>query len=176
MPKEIEGVTYYTKDEIYMDQSQVDKVIQDRLARVEKKPEDYDQIKSRNQELEQEKTQLEGALAQKDEDLTQAIETAKQEQREQLLPEITKERIKTAALTRGFRKPEDALTFFGEIPLELDDDGIVNRLTEIATERDYLLASDPTPSAADVGVGVAGAGKASMEPGMPRVESALEPK
>lgn len=176
MPKEIDGVTYYTKDEVFMDQSEVDRVIQDRLARVEKKPDDYDTVKARVQELEQEKTRLESTVQEKDQELTQAVEAARQEVRDELSPEVAKAQIKAAAVQKGFRNADDAITFYGDLPTELDGTAIEARLAEIATERSYLISSDPTPSASDVGVGVSGAGTAPSQPGLQRVESALEPK
>lgn len=176
MPKEIDGVTYYTKDEVFMDQSEVDRIVQDRLARVDKKPDDYDAVKTRVQELEQEKSTLEATVQSKDAELAQAVETAKQESRDELLPEVAKARIKAAAVTKGFRNADDAITFYGDLPTDIDDTTIESRLAEIATERSYLIASDQTPSASDVGVGVGGAGTAPSQPGLARVESALEPK
>lgn len=183
MPKEIDGITYYTGDEVYMDQSQVDKVIQDRLARVEKKPEDYDDLKNEAETLRTNLTQAQADLAErdktlgeKDQEIATAIEEAKQEQRTELLPEIAKARIKAAAIKRGFRNSDDALTFYGDIPEDATDDVISERLSEIASERSYLLTSDPDPSASDVGVGVTGAASASAQPGMARIESVLEPK
>lgn len=183
MPKEIDGVTYYTKDEIFMDQSEVDKAIQDRLLRVERKPDDYDELKTKVHKLTEDLnernstlTERESALAKKDEELTEAIEEAKREQRAELVPELNKARVKNAAILKGFRNPEDAVTFFGEIPDDADEDSIANRIGEIAQERGYLLKTPEETSAADVGIGVAGAGSMPSEPGMARIESALEPK
>lgn len=176
MPKEIDGVTYWTKDEIYMDQSEVDKAIQDRLARVEKKPDDYDDIKSKNAELVEKTRELEQQLSVKDKERDDAVAEAVAETRGELLPEVARAQIRAEAVKRNFRNPEDALTFFGEIPDDLDEDGIQARLSEIASERDYLVQSADSPSHTDVGIGAAGAGKAPAEPGIGRVAAALEPK
>lgn len=183
MPKEIDGTTYYTKDEVYMDQSEVNKAIQDRISRVEKKPEDYDELKAQVRTLTENLAERNNALAErdtalksKDKELADAIEAAKQEQRDELIPELNKAKVRNAAILKGFRNPDDAVTFYGDIPADLTDEGITNRLAEIATERNYLLSTPENHSAADAGIGVSGSGKAPSEPGMARIESALEPK
>lgn len=175
MPKEIDGVTYFTKDEVYMDQSEVDRVIQDRLSRVERKPDDYDTLKEQVQTLNASEAELKASLESKDMELTAAIEAAKAEGRSELLPELNKAKVRNAAILKGFRNPDDAVAFYGEIPADVSDEGIGERLGEIATERAYLLSGDPAGhSASAAGIGVSGAGSAPVEPGLARVAAAFE--
>lgn len=177
MPKEIDGVTYYTKDEIYMDQSQVDKAIQDRVARIEKKPADYDDVKQRLADLKAELETANTTIKQKDTELSQAVEDAKKEARGEYMPQIHRARITNAALKHGFVNPEDAVTFYGDIPDELSNDDIDTRVGEIASERAYLLKTQKQQFGAnDVGIGASSGGKPPVEPGLARVEAALEAK
>ncbi|VEW13553.1 Uncharacterised protein [Brevibacterium casei] len=171
MPKEIDGVTYYTKDEVFMDQSEVDKVVQDRLARVEKKPEDYDQVKQELAELteksgewESAKADLEKQLEQAETDRDAAVEAAKSEGRAEALPELAKAAVREQAVLKRFRDPGDALAHTGDIADfivdgKVDMDAIAAKVNEISESKGYLVDSG-IPSASDAGIGSTGGGAA----------------
>lgn len=171
MPTEIDGTTYYTKDEIFMDQSEVDKAIQDRLARVEKKPEDYDQIKQELAELTEKSGQSEAALADFEQKLEQAqaereaaVEAAKSEGRAEALPDVAKAAVREQAVLKRFRDPSDALAYVGDVAAfivdgQVDMDAISKQIDDISQKKKYLVDAG-IPSASDAGIGTAGSGSA----------------
>lgn len=169
MPKEIDGVKYFTQDEL-------DGVITDRLARVEKKPADYDEIKSQLAEAQ-------GTITEKDAALTAAIETAKAEAKAEasgeFQPLITNAEIRAAAAASKFRSADDALAHFGDVSSvwkdgALDSEAVRTRLAEIATNKPYLLNAEPEiPGAGEAGIGVGGSAAPTVAPGISRLASAF---
>ena len=188
MPTEIDGTTYYTKDEIFMDQAEVDKVVQDRLARVEKKPEDYDQIKQELAELAEKSEQWATAKAEYEQQLEQAqadrdaaIEAAKSEGRAETLPDLAKAAVREQAVMKRFRDPGDALAHVGDLTEfivdgQVDMDAISTKVNEISEAKKYLVDSG-IPSASDAGIGAAGSGSAPQpKNGAERLASAYSTK
>lgn len=165
MPKEIDGVKYFTQEEL-------DGVITDRLARVEKKPADYDELKSENATLKQQ-------VATHDDALANAKNEGRTEAANELTPLLITGGIREAALTSKFRSPEDAIAHFGDTATvwkdgALDADAVKARLTEIATQKPYLIdAGESTATASEAGIGAAGAGQVKSEPGVSRLAGAF---
>lgn len=169
MPTEIDGTTYYTKDEIFMDQAEVDKVVQDRLARVEKKPEDYDQIKQELHDLTEKtgdwetvKADLEKKLEDANAERDQAIEVARTEGRAETLPDLARAAVRERAVAKRFNDPTDALAHIGDLADyikdgKVDEDAIESKVAEISESKRYLLNTG-IPSASDAGIGAAGGG------------------
>lgn len=164
MPKEIEGVNYFTQEEL-------DGVISDRLKRVEKKPDDYDETKQKLAELtekssgwESARTEYEQKLEQAQTDRDAAIEAAKAEGRAETLPDLAKAAIRERAITARFRDADDALAHVGDITTyivdgQVDVDAIASRIDEIKSSKAYLVDAG-IPSASDAGIGAAGSGSA----------------
>lgn len=164
MPKEIEGVNYFTQEEL-------DGVISDRLKRVEKKPDDYDETKQKLAELtekstgwESARTEYEQKLVQAQTDRDAAIEAAKAEGRAETLPDLAKAAIRERAITARFRDADDALAHVGDITTyivdgQVDVDAIASRIDEIKSSKAYLVDAG-IPSASDAGIGAAGSGSA----------------
>lgn len=178
MPKEIDGVTYFTADEVYKTQDEVDRVVSDRLARDRRerpeKPADYDQLKERASELETKVSELEG---QRQQDVEAARNEAAQEVTQKYAGKVLDAEIRAAAVAKGFRDPGDVLTQIGDTADLWGEDGALNadalakRVGDIATAKPYLLAVEPTPpSAGDVGIGSTSAPSApEVEPGADRL-------
>lgn len=177
MPKEIDGITYYTQDEVYKTSDEVNQIVQDRLARDRQerpgKPADYDQIKSEYAELTSKVNTF-------DAQIQQARDEAMQEATSSLAPSLVKERIRAQAAQKRFRDPDDALAQYGDVS-DLWSDGQVNtdaidaRLAEISTSKPYLLSTEePTPPAGQAGIGVGGAAapQPKVEPGVGRLAAA----
>lgn len=188
MPTEIDGTTYYTKDEVFMDQSEVDKAIQDRLARVEKKPEDYDQIKQELADLTEKSGQSEAALAEFEQKLEQAqaereaaVEAAKLEGRAEALPDVARATVREQAVLNRFRDPGDALAYVGDVSSfivdgKVDTDAISGKVKELSESKKYLVDAG-IPSASDAGIGAAGSGSAPKpKNGAERLASAYSTK
>lgn len=164
MPKEIDGVNYFTQEEL-------DGVISDRLKRVEKKPDDYDETKQKLAELtekssgwESARTEYEQKLEQAQADRDAAIEAAKAEGRAETLPDLAKAAIRERAITARFRDADDALAHVGDITTyivdgQVDVDAIASRIDEIKSSKAYLVDAG-IPSASDAGIGAAGSGSA----------------
>lgn len=164
MPKEIDGVNYFTQEEL-------DGVISERLKRVEKKPDDYDETKQRLAELTEKSAEWETARAEFEQKLEQAqadrdaaIDAAKAEGRAETLPELAKAAVREKAITAKFRDADDALAHVGDINSfivdgAVDVDAIASRIDEIKTSKSYLVDAG-IPSASDAGIGAAGSGSA----------------
>lgn len=167
MPKEIDGVNYFTQEEL-------DGIISERLKRVEKKPDDYDELKkaaesvgelnNKYQELRTQAGSLESALKAKEEELAAAVESAKAEGRAETLPDLAKAAVRERAITARFRDAEDALAHVGDVTSfivdgQVDVDAINARIDEIKTAKSYLVDAG-IPSASDAGIGAAGSGSA----------------
>ena len=164
MPKEIDGVNYFTQEEL-------DGVISERLKRVEKKPDDYDETKQKLAELTEKSAEWESARAEFEQKLEQAqadrdaaIESAKAEGRAETLPDLAKAAVRERAITARFRDAEDALAHVGDVTSfivdgQVDVDAINARIDEIKTAKSYLVDAG-IPSASDAGIGAAGSGSA----------------
>lgn len=177
MPKEIDGITYYTTDEFYKTADDVNQIVQDRLARDRQerpgKPDDYDQIKSEYADL---KSKVDGFDALVEQERQKAADEAKSS----LAPDLVKERIRALAAQKRFRDPEDAIAQYGDVTDlwkdgAVDADSIESRLSEIATSKSYLIdspgAPEPTPGDAGIGSG-GGAATPSVTPGTGRLAAA----
>jgi len=180
MPKEIDGVTYFTADEVYKTQDEVDRIVSDRLARDRRerpeKPADYDQLKTRAAELETKVSELETARQ-------QAVEAARteaaQEVTQKYAGKVLDAEIRAAAIAKGFRDPADVLTQIGDTADLWGEDGSLNaealaeRVGSIATAKPYLLNAEPAPvGAGDVGIGSSSAPAApEVAPGADRLAS-----
>lgn len=133
-------------------QADLDKIIQDRIARERNKFADYDSLKAKATEYDQFKESSKT-------EQQKAIDAAKAEGAQEVTGKFTKRivnaEIKATAATLGFSDPGDAIALFGDIStVKIEDDGpdaeaIKTRLTEIATSKPYLLkdAKAPTPPA-----------------------------
>lgn len=164
MPKEIDGVNYFTQEEL-------DGVISDRLKRVEKKPDDYDETKQKLAELieksgswDSARTEFEQKLEQAQADRDAAIEAAKAEGRAETLPDLAKAAVRERAITARFRDAGDALAHVGDVNAfivdgQVDVDAIASRIDEIKANKSYLVDAG-IPSASDAGIGAAGSGSA----------------
>lgn len=164
MPTEIDGVNYFTQEEL-------DGVISDRLKRVEKKPDDYDETKQKLAELTEKssgwdsaRTEFEQKLEQAQADRDAAIEAAKAEGRAETLPDLAKAAVREHAITARFRDAGDALAHVGDVTAfivdgQVDVDAIASRIDEIKANKSYLVDAG-IPSASDAGIGAAGSGSA----------------
>lgn len=150
-PKAAESAAAGTEFTPIQSQEDFDRRIQDRIARERAKYSDYDALKAAAGEFEQFKE------ASKTEQ-QKAIDAAKSEGAQEVAGKFTKRivnaEIKATAAALGFADPGDAIALFGDISkVKVEDDGpdadaIKSRLTDIATNKPYLIKGEAGPSRA----------------------------
>ncbi|MDJ0321665.1 hypothetical protein [Pseudarthrobacter sp. PS3-L1] len=123
-------------------QADLDRIIQDRLSRHDKKYADYEDLKTKAAEAEKH------AEANKSEQ-QKAIDAAREEGANEVTGKFTTKLvnadIRATAATLGFSDPKDAIALYGDISeVEIGEDGpdgdaIKARLEKIAEEKPYLL-------------------------------------
>lgn len=140
-------------------QADLDRIIQDRLSRHDKKYADYDTLKAKAAEADN------LAEANKTEQ-QKAIDAAREEGANEVTGKFTTKLvnadIRATAAALGFSDPKDAIALYGDISeVEIGEDGpdgaaIKARLEEIAREKPYLLktpgskpARRPSPARGD---------------------------
>ena len=133
-------------------QADLDRIIQERIARERNKFADYDDLKAKATEYDQFKESSKS-------EQQKAIDAAKAEGAQEVTGRFTKRivnaEIKATAAALGFSDPGDAIALFGDISeVKIEDDGpdaeaIKVRLSEIAEKKPYLLkeAKGSTPPA-----------------------------
>lgn len=123
-------------------QADLDRIIQDRLSRHDKKYADYDDLKNKAAEYDKYKEDSKS-------EQQKAIDAAKAEGANEVTGKFTARivnaDIRATAAALGFADPKDAIALFGDISkVEITDDGpdakaITTRLEEIAKDKPYLL-------------------------------------
>lgn len=123
-------------------QADLDRIIQDRLSRHDKKYADYDSLKAKATEYDQYKESSKT-------DQQKAIDAARTEGADEVTGKFTTRivnaEIRATAATLGFADAKDAIALFGDISkVEITEDGpdgkaITTRLEEIAKDKPYLL-------------------------------------
>lgn len=132
-------------------QADLDRIIQDRVARERNKFGDYEDLKAKATEYDQFKESSKT-------EQQKAIDAAKLEGAKEVAGKFTTRLvnadIRATAATLGFSDPKDAIALYGDISkVEVGDDGpdsaaIKTRLEEIAREKPYLLKGDNAPKVA----------------------------
>lgn len=132
-------------------QADLDRIIQDRIARERSKFADYDTLKAKATEYDQFKESSKS-------EQQKAIDAAKLEGANEVTGKFTTRivnaEIKATAAALGFSDPGDAVALFGDIStVEINDDGpdaeaIKTKLADIAKNKPYLLKGDSTPRVA----------------------------
>lgn len=156
-------------------QADLDRIITERLSRAKTAPPaDYDDLKQKAQRLDE----LEAANAS---DLDKAVAKAREEGSSEATARgnvrLVSAEVRAVAAELGFRDPADALAQYGDLTKvtvtdeDVDSAAVKARLGELATSKPYLLKGDEIPSAADAGIGAAGAAT-TAQPGTPRLEQA----
>lgn len=118
-------------------QEELDKIINTAVARTHRKYADYDDLKSKVSGL--------------DESLSKAKGEGRAEAESELASKLFDAEVRAAAQLAGFHDPADAVAQFGDHSgvvsgLDVDKDKLSARLTEIATEKPYLVKADqPKP-------------------------------
>lgn len=123
-------------------QADVDRIVQDRVARTKAGYSDYDDLKAFKESSKSEQQRL--------------IDAAKAEGANEVTGKFTKQivsaEIKATAAALDFADPKDAIALFGDIAdITIGDDGpdgeaIRKRLEAIAQSKPYLLRNAPGPS------------------------------
>lgn len=132
-------------------QADLDRIIQDRLARERKNFADYEDLKAKATEYDKFKESSKT-------EQQKAIDAAKAEGANEVTGKFTTRivnaEIKATAATLGFSDPGDAVALFGDISsVEITDDGpdaeaIKTKLADIAKNKPYLLKGDSSPKVA----------------------------
>lgn len=132
-------------------QADLDRIIQDRVARERNKFADYDNLKAKATEYDQFKESSKT-------EHQKAIDAAKLEGASEVTGKFTTRivnaEIKASAAALGFADPGDAVALFGDISkVEITDDGpdaeaIKTKLADIAKNKPYLLKGDNAPRVA----------------------------
>lgn len=129
-------------------QADLDRIIQDRLSRHDKKYGDYDDLKSKAAEYDKYK---ESSKTEQQKAIDAARAEGAQEVTGKFTTRIVNADIRATAATLGFSDPQDAIALFGDISkVEITDDGpdakaIKARLDEIAKDKPYLLKTTTGP-------------------------------
>lgn len=132
-------------------QADLDRIIQDRVARERNKFADYDDLKAKATEYDQFKESSKT-------EQQKAIDAAKLEGANEVTGKFTTRivnaEIKATAATLGFSDPGDAVALFGDISkVAITDDGpdaeaIKTKLADIAKNKPYLLKGENGPKVA----------------------------
>lgn len=132
-------------------QADLDRIIQDRVARERNKFADYDDLKAKATEYDQFKESSKS-------EQQKAIDAAKLEGANEVTGKFTTRivnaEIKATAATLGFSDPGDAVALFGDISkVAITDDGpdaeaIKTKLADIAKNKPYLLKGESGPKVA----------------------------
>jgi hypothetical protein len=132
-------------------QADLDRIIQDRLARERKNFADYEDLKAKATEYDKFKESSKT-------EQQKAIDAAKLEGANEVTGKFTTRivnaEIKATAATLGFADPKDAIALYGDISkVEIQEDGpdakaIKERLEEISKEKPYLLKGDTSTKVA----------------------------
>ncbi|MDQ0735325.1 hypothetical protein [Arthrobacter agilis] len=130
-------------------QADLDRIIQDRVARERNKFADYDTLKAKATEYDQFKESSKT-------EQQKAIDAAKAEGANEVTGKFTTRivnaEIKATAASLDFSDPKDAIALFGDIStVEIGDDGpdakaIKDRLEAIAKDKPYLLKTTGGPA------------------------------
>ena len=129
-------------------QADLDRIIQDRIARERSKFADYDDLKAKATEYDQFK---ESSKTEQQKAIDAAKAEGAQEVAGRFTTRIVNAEIKASAAALGFADPGDAIALFGDISkVKVEDDGpdaeaIKARLSEIATSKPYLLKGESAP-------------------------------
>lgn len=156
-------------------QADLDRIITDRLSRAKSAaPADYDDLKQKAKRLDE----IEAANAS---DLDKAVKKAREEGSSEATARanvrLVSSEVRAVAAELGFRDPADALAQYGDLTkvtvtdTDVDSAAVKARLSELAKAKPYLLKGDDIPSAADAGIGAAGAAT-TAQPGTARLEQA----
>jgi len=132
-------------------QADLDRIIQERVARERNKFADYDTLKAKATEYDQFK---ESSKTEQQKAIDAAKAEGANEVTGKLTTRIVNAEIKATAAALGFSDPGDAIALFGDISaVKIEDDGpdaeaIKSRLADIAEKKPYLLKeSAPKPPA-----------------------------
>ena len=158
-------------------QADLDRIIQDRLARHDKKYADYEDLKTKATEYDKYK---ESSKTEQQKAIDAARAEGAQEVTGRFTARIVNADIRATAATLGFSDPQDAIALFGDISkVEITDDGpdgkaIRERLEEIAKDKPYLLKTSTGPKVATKPKPVKGEeSEADKKPGKSRAAAAL---
>lgn len=114
-------------------QEELDKIINTAVARTHRKYADYDDLKNK--------------VSGFDASLSQAKSEGRIEAESELAEKLFNAEVRAAAIVAGFHDPTDAIAQFGDHSgvvsgLDVDKDKLSARLTEIATEKPYLVKAE----------------------------------
>lgn len=158
-------------------QADLDRIIQERLSRHDKKYADYEDLKSKASEYDKYK---ESSKTEQQKAIDAARAEGAQEVTGKFTARIVNADIRATAATLGFSDPQDAIALFGDISkVEITDDGpdgkaIKDRLEEIAKDKPYLLkASTGTKVATRPKPAKGEESEADNKPGKSRAAAAL---
>lgn len=146
------------------DQEDVNRIVQERLARERAKYDDYDDLREKAEQFEEmqeaRKTELEKA-----QERAAKLEKENAAYERELAEERTRRTIMDAASKAGARDPDAVYRLLDTDVLERDEDGSITNADEavqtLLEERDYLQAGQQQAGSVDQGI----RGGPSQEPG-----------
>lgn len=128
-------------------QADLDRIIQERVARERNKFADYEDLKAKATEYDQFK---ESSKTEQQKAIDAARAEGANEVAGKYTTRIVNAEVKATAASLGFKDPGDAIALFGDISkVKIEDDGpdtaaIKSRLEEIAKDKPYLLKETQT--------------------------------